>query len=490
MNPFFRYKLFLIFAFLLKLKDLTTKIKFGTDGWRAIIAQEFTTDNVARVTLATAKWLNDNFQNPSVVIGHDCRFAGKLFMDTAAKVFVSQGVKVLMATDMVSTPMVSLVTKQLKASLGVVLTASHNPPSYNGYKLKAHYGGPLSPELVQDIEDIIPDVHGLDLASISLEEAKNTGLLEMHDMETRYVDHVKANFDLDAITNSGLNLMYDAMYGAGQKVMPRILPKVKLMHCEMNPSFYGQAPEPIAKNLQELENFIKIDGKIDCALATDGDADRIGLYSGKGEFIDSHHIILLLIHYLVKYKQMNGKVATAFSATPRVKTMAEHYNLPYEVVKIGFKYIAGIMVAEDVLLGGEESGGIAVKGHIPERDGIWMGLIVWEYMAKSGKSLDDLISEVYEIVGQFAFERSDLHITEDLKQKIVKNCEANSYKSFGEYKVRDVQTLDGFKYFFDDDRWLMIRPSGTEPVLRTYAEAPTLEEVRKILAICEQTICH
>jgi phosphomannomutase len=469
---------------------LTTKIKFGTDGWRAIIAEEFTTDNVARVSVATAKWLKENFNEPSVVIGHDCRFAGKLFMDVAAKVFVNEGVRVLMATEMVSTPMVSLATKQLKASLGVVLTASHNPPSYNGYKLKAHYGGPLAPELVQDIEDIIPDTHGLDLASISLDDALKSGLLEMHDMETRYVDHVKANFDLEAIANSGLNLMYDAMYGAGQKVMPRILPNVKLIHCEMNPSFYGQAPEPIAKNLQELENFIKADGKIDCALATDGDADRIGLYSGKGEFIDSHHIILLLIHYLVKYKAMNGKVATAFSTTPRVKTMAEHYNLPYEVVKIGFKYIAGIMVEEDVLLGGEESGGIAVKGHIPERDGIWMGLIVWEYMAKSGKSLDDLIAEVYEIVGKFGFERSDLHITEDLKQTIIANCKSNAYKSFGEYNVREVQTLDGFKYFFDDDRWLMIRPSGTEPVLRTYAEAPTLEEVRKILAICEQTICN
>lgn len=469
---------------------MATKIKFGTDGWRAIIAEEFTTENVARVSLATAHWLKKNFDNPSVVIGHDCRFAGKLFMDTAAKVFIHEGVKVLMADGMVSTPMVSLATKQLSASLGVVLTASHNPPSYNGYKLKAHYGGPLSPEEVQKIEDIIPDDHGLDLSKISLEEGSNAGLLEMHDLETRYVDHVKAHFDLEAINNSGLNLVYDAMYGAGQKVMPRILPHVKLMHCEMNPSFYGQAPEPIAKNLQELANFIKSDGKVHCALATDGDADRIGLYNGKGEFVDSHHIILLLIHYLVKYKHMTGKVATAFSTTPRVKKIAEHYGLDYEVVKIGFKYIAGIMVEEDVLLGGEESGGIAVKGHIPERDGIWMGLIIWEFMAKSGKTLDELIEEVYAIVGGFQFERNDLHITEELKQKIIANCESGAYKSFGDYTVKEVQTIDGFKYFFDDNRWMMIRPSGTEPVLRTYAEAPTLEEVRVILEQTEKEICN
>ncbi len=251
----------------------------------------------------------------------------------------------------------------------------------------------------------------------------------------------------------------------------------------------GQAPEPIEKNLKELEELIKKSGDIDCALATDGDADRIGLYNSKGEFIDSHHIILLLMHYLVKYKGMKGKVVTAFSTTPRVGQLAKHYNLDNEVVKIGFKYIATKMVEEDVLIGGEESGGIAVKGHIPERDGIWMGLIIWEFMAKSGKSLDDLINEVYEIVGSFKFERNDLHITEKLKLAIIEACKENKYNSFGDYKVDNVQTIDGFKYFFDDKRWMMIRPSGTEPVLRTYAEAPSIEEVRQILKMTEETIC-
>jgi phosphomannomutase len=263
-----------------------------------------------------------------------------------------------------------------------------------------------------------------------------------------------------------------------------------LLHCEHNPSFYGQAPEPIQKNLQELEAYIKSVGNVHCALATDGDADRIGLYNGKGEFVDSHHIILLLIHYLVKYKHLDGKVVTAFSTTPRVGKMAEHYGLTNDIVKIGFKYIAGIMIDEDVLLGGEESGGIAVKGHIPERDGIWMGLIIWEFMAKSGKTLDELIDEVYAIVGAFKYERNDLHITEEMKQQIVAKCQNNELKSFGKYQVKSVGTIDGWKFFFDDDRWMMIRASGTEPVLRTYAEAPTLEEVREILKATEETICH
>ena len=465
---------------------MNTKIKFGTDGWRAIIAKDYTVENVARVSLATAKWVKANFEQPRIVIGHDCRFAGELFVETAVKIFVSQGIEVKMAKGFVSTPMVSLAAVQQNCSVGVVITASHNPPDYNGFKLKSHHGGPLSPEKVQEIEDMIADENTIDLDAISLDSP----LVETVDLETAYVEHVRANFDIKAIEQSGMNLVYDAMYGAGQNALKRILPNIQFLHCEHNPGCYGQAPEPIAKNLKELETYIKDQGNIDCALATDGDADRIGLYNGKGEFVDSHHIILLLVHYLAKYKGLSGKVATAFSTTPRVGKMAEHYQLPYEVVKIGFKYIASIMVEEDVLVGGEESGGIATKGHIPERDGIWMGLIIWEFMAKSGKTLDELVAEIYEIVGSFKFERSDLHITEDLKQRIIANCNAGNYTSFGSYKVRDLQTINGFKYFFDDERWVMIRPSGTEPVLRTYAEAPTMEEVRAILKATEETICN
>lgn len=465
------------------------KIKFGTDGWRAIIAEDFTVENVARVAQATGVWLKAKYDKPSIVVGHDCRFAGELFVDTAVRIFLSQGIHVKMTKGIVSTPMISLGAKHYNCGIGIIFTASHNPPAYNGYKIKAYFGGPLQPELVQEIEDIIPDENKIDFKKISLEDAQNAGQLEVVDLETLYVNHVKANFDLDAIKNSGMNLVYDAMYGAGQNVMRRILPDIKLIHCEHNPSFYGQAPEPIAKNLKELEAYIKATGNVSCALATDGDADRIGLYNGSGEFVDSHHILLLLIHYLAHYKKMTGKVVTAFSTTPRVEKLARHYGLPHQTTKIGFKEIASIMVTEDVLVGGEESGGIAVKGHIPERDGIWMGLIIWEFMAKSGKTLDELIQEVYEIIGSFKYERNDLYITEELKQKIIAKCNNKEFEAFGKYGVQDLQTIDGFKYIFDENRWMMIRPSGTEPVLRTYAEAPTLEEVRQILAITQDTIC-
>jgi phosphomannomutase len=468
------------------------KIKFGTDGWRAIIAKDFTVENVARVAEATADWLLKQKKNPSVTVGHDCRFAGQLFAETVAKVMGSKGVKIFLAEDFVSTPMISMGTLVNKCDVGIIITASHNPPAYNGFKLKGSYGGPLTPSKVQEIEDMIPERSSMDVDKIYLKDLMEKGIIEMIDLETEYVKHVEKNFDLDAIRSSKMNFAYDAMYGAGMNVMKRLFPDITMLHCDYNPGFNGQAPEPIHKNLKEFSELIKKDGHIDCGLVTDGDADRIGLYDNKGNFIDSHHIILLLIHYLYKYKNMRGKVCTAFSTSPKVEKLCRHYGLELETVKIGFKYICEIMIHEDVLLGGEESGGIAIKGHIPERDGIWMGLVIWEFMAKSGKSLQELIKEVYEIVGAFAFERSDLHLKEEVKNKIVANTAKGAYTNFGKYSVKRIEDLDGYKYFFDDENkeWLLIRASGTEPVLRAYAESSTREGAFAILKAAEETLLN
>lgn len=464
-----------------------TKIKFGTDGWRAIIAQEYTTENVARVSLAVADWLNEQSKDPSVLIGHDCRFSGELFAETTAKVLANKGILVKLAKGFVSTPMVSLGVVKEEVNLGVVITASHNPPSYNGYKLKGDFGGPLLQEGITDIEGRIPDINTVDYANILLDDLVDQGKVIYVNLEDMYCKHAEESFDLDAIRESDMNFAYDAMYGAGMNAVERLLPKTKLLHCENNPGFLGTPPEPIDRNLQEFSNLMK-DNNLHCGLATDGDADRIGLYDSSGNFVDSHHIILLLIHYLVHYKGMRGKVVTAFSCSVKIEQMCKHYNLEQETVQIGFKHIAGKMVVEDVLLGGEESGGIATSGHIPERDGIWMGLTLFEFMVKSGKSLEDLISEVYEIVGPFAFERIDLHIDNDKKLTIIEDCRSDNFKRFGEYEVERVETTDGFKFFFDANTWLMIRPSGTEPVLRTYAEAETQQKAFDILAACKSTI--
>jgi phosphomannomutase len=465
-----------------------TKIKFGTDGWRAIIADDFTVENVARVTIGTAIWLKKNFENPSVVVGHDCRLAGELFAETVAKVLLQHGIPVHLAKGFVSTPMISLGAKNYGASLGIIITASHNPPSYNGYKLKGFYGGPLLPDKIEEIELLIPDQTDNSYRNVELKSHESSGLLKWAPLEDDYCAHVENSFDLDAIRNSNLELGYDAMYGAGQNVIRRLLPDTTMLHCDYNPSFDGQAPEPIARNLQEFSDMIRLAENIDCGLATDGDADRIGLFDNEGNFIDSHHIILLLIHYLKKYKGMDGKVCTAFSSSVKVQKLCNYYGLELETVKIGFKYIAGIMISEDVLLGGEESGGIAIKGHIPERDGIWMGLVIWEFMAKSGKSLHELIEEVYEITGPFSFDRNDVHLPEEKKQQIIADCKARKFSSFGNYTVQRVEDLDGYKHFLSEDSWVMIRPSGTEPLLRIYAEAEDMKEVQKILKATREVL--
>jgi len=460
-----------------------SQIKFGTDGWRAIIAREYTENNVMRVAEGTAKWiLAKGEKTPKAVIGYDCRFGGEMFMKATARVLATHGIQCIVAHSFISTPMVSLATLRLKASAGIVITASHNPPSYNGFKIKDYFGGPAVPQEIEKVESFIPESLVDNFATFeSFVEGK---LIVFEDMEEMYMEAIQKGLNFDLINKANLELAYDGMYGAGQNVMRRLMPDTTFLHCEFNPWFDGQAPEPIHKNLSELSELISISEEIDLGIATDGDADRIGLYNATGKFIDSHHIILLLIQYLHKYKGLNGKVVNSFSCTGKITNLCKHYGLEQEITKIGFKYICDTMITEDVLIGGEESGGIAIKGHIPERDGLWIGLTILEFMAHTGKSLDQLIEEVYAITGSFAVERYDLHIDEAQKQKVIAHCKNKNYSAFGDYTIEREEDLDGFKYHFGNDRWIMIRPSGTEPVLRVYAEAETSEKAFDML---EQT---
>jgi len=462
-----------------------SQIKFGTDGWRAIIALDYTVANVERVAEGTAKWmLNKGMKQ--VVIGYDCRFGGPMFTDVVVAVMGNYSIKCIISNDFSSTPMVSLGVVKTNSDLGIVITASHNPPSYNGYKLKSSFGGPSSPAEVEEVESLIPNTA---LSSFpSKAELEKTGLVEYLDLEQMYIDHIKSNFDLNLIQESGILLAYDAMYGAGQNVIRRLFKDAHLLHCDYNPSFMGQAPEPIGRNLTELSQLVGNDPKINLGLATDGDADRIGLFDEDGKFVDSHHILLLLLHYLYIYKGLRGKVIITFSVTDKMKKLAQHFGLEYEVTKIGFKYIAEIMTKEDVLVGGEESGGLAVKGHIPERDGIWIGLVIMEYMAKTGKSIKQLIREIYDIVGTFDFDRDDLHLTNDKKNAVMNKCRNGEITTIGNRAVIRTEDLDGFKFYLSDDEFIMVRASGTEPVLRVYCQAPTSAEVRIILDMAKETL--
>lgn len=463
------------------------KIKFGTDGWRDIIADTFTVENVRRVAKATSDWLNKQDLPKSVVIGYDCRFGGEMFAKESAMVFADNGIHVILSDGFVSTPMISLAANMKQVGLGIILTASHNPPSYNGFKIKANYGGPATPQTVSEIEDLIPDT------PVELAQSFDKyffELIEKEDFEKLYLDHCRKNFNMEALESMSSSLLYDAMFGAGRKVVAKLLPDSNIIHGDENPGFLGRAPEPILKNLPEASEMLKENENLTIGLATDGDADRIGFFDENGRFVDSHHLILLLIEYLVDHKNMSGKVVKSFSVSDKVGKLCELKGLETITTKIGFKYICEYMVEDDVLIGAEESGGIAIKGHIPERDGVWMGLVLMEYAAKTGKTISQLIEDVYAKVGKFAVERYDLHINNDLKLSIVDNCKQNKYDSFGEYKVERVEDTDGFKFHLGNETWVMIRPSGTEPVLRVYAEATDSNAAFAILEATKATILN
>lgn len=462
-----------------------TQIKFGTDGWRAIIAKDYTVANVERVAEGTAQWMLKKGMSKAVV-GYDCRFGGEMFAETVVRVLGNYGIHTILSTGFVSTPMISLATVKTKSDMGIIITASHNPPSYNGYKLKSSYGGPTIPSEIAEVESLIPDTAIESLPSV--DELKSTGLLQYLDMEQMYIDHVLANFDMKLIHGANIRFAFDAMYGAGQNVIRRLFPEAVLLHCEYNPSFMGQAPEPIGRNLKELATLVANDKSIVMGLANDGDADRIGLYDEDGRFVDSHHILLLLLYYMVEYKKMNGKVVVTFSVTDKMKKLAQHFGLPVEITKIGFKYIAEIMTKEDVIVGGEESGGLAVKGHIPERDGIWIGLVIMEFMAKTGKSIKQLIQDIYDIVGPFDFDRDDLHLTNEKKLEVMEKCASGQITRLGDRPVIRTEDIDGYKFYISEDEFIMVRASGTEPVLRVYCQAPNAAEVRKILDMAKETL--
>ncbi len=451
-------------------------IKFGTDGWRAIIAREYTVENVRRIAAGTLAWLKTKSYS-KVVIGHDCRFGGPMFLEEIATILAQDGILCYVSKEFVSTPMVSLGVLTHKADLGIVITASHNPPSYNGYKLKSSSGGPSIPAEIAEVEALIPD-KAAELKS-SFQELAADQKIRFVNLEAEYLDHVKKSFDLDEM-RSRLNIAYDAMYGAGQNAMKNLFPALKAFHCEFNPGFQNTPPEPILKNLTEIQDFLKTHSGQYIGIANDGDADRLAMLDDQGYLVDSQHLLLLLLHYLAGYKKLSGKVVVSFSVTNKLKKLADFYGLELIVTKIGFKYISELMMHEDVLVAGEESGGLAIKGHIPERDGIWIALTILEFMCQSKKSINELISEVYQLVGPFHYDRLDLQLSTS-QINSVKSQLQQTISDWAGYRVIRFENLDGHKYYFEQDAWLLIRTSGTEPVLRIYAQAENTEGVHSIL---------
>lgn len=461
-------------------------IRFGTDGWRAVIAQDFTFDNLSRITEATAQWLLRTYSHPKVMIGYDCRFLSDKFAEAVAQQLAQRGVKVYLSPSFATTPMVSFATMQHQCQLGIVITASHNPPQYSGYKLKASYGGPAPVALLKEIEALIPDtpVEVPDQWETLIERKQ----LEIYDMEALYHNYIKSRFDLKALSKLPFKVGFDAMYGAGQRIFPKLLPNVYRFRCEINPSFGGVNPEPIPRNLADFAYFIQQNG-LDFGFVLDGDADRIGMLGKGGTYIDAHHIILLMLHYLVRYKGQKGRVILSLSCATRVGEYARQHGLPVEITPVGFKYIAERMQANpDTLLGAEESGGVAVPSHLPERDGTFVALTILQMLAETGKSLETLIEEIHEIVGPFAVDRLDWHIEEARKEKALHKLGEAPPSRFAGKAVKAVDSTDGYKLILEGNEAIMFRASGTEPIMRIYTEAETAERAEALITAGQEWV--
>ena len=456
------------------------KIKFGTDGWRAIIARDFTVENVTRVGEAMADWLMEEIE-PLVVIGYDTRFGGKLFADSLAIVLLDRGIEVLMGDEFVTTPMISFAAKKLHCNLGIIFTASHNPPIYNGLKIKGAYGGPATDDLVNEIVAHIPDkvVMPTDQAYLNFRQHQKFKAINV---ETIYQQNLLKRFDIQRFLAFQDRFVFDAMMGSIQHFIQKIFPDMKKVRIDPDPTFKGTLPEPIEKNLGPLREAL-LKGHYELGLAVDGDADRIGLMDRNGEVIDAHHIMLILIWYLNKYKGLTGKVVTGFSSTQKIKALCKKLNLELEIVKIGFKHSAAIMLNEDVLVAGEEAGGIATKGHIPERDGLWNILLVMEFLLDYNKTIEEVLDEIDQEVGGFGYTRSDLHLDRAKIDAVLSSLKKGLPQEIGGKRIEYTETLDGFKFYFNDDEWLMIRASGTEPLLRVYAESHTIGKAKELVSL-------
>lgn len=457
-------------------------IKFGTDGWRGLIARDYTFENVRYVSLATAKYLNRKYPNGAkAVVGYDTRFLSREFAEEVAKVLASKGVKTMISDKISTTPQVSFHTKHQDANIGVVITASHNPPQYSGFKLKGSFGGPSTPDEVAEVEEVLQPIleEKPEITLDALSDYEKAGLIQKFDMKKPYVDYVKEKIDFEKIKKAGFKVLYDPMHGAAIDTIKEFLPDADEIHGDYNPGF-GEVdhPEPIGSMLPQMEELMK-SGKYDVGIATDGDADRVGLFDEKGNFVDSHRVFVLIMKYLYEKRGERGAVAKTVSLTTMVDKYCEKKGIKLFKTPVGFKHITKLMNDETILIGGEESGGLGTIIHIPERDGLFNAFLILEIMAEEGKSLKELCDGLDAEFGSHRYARRDVRVSPEQKEEISAAC-AKEPKKLGEYDVREIDKTDGYKFFVDNG-WLLIRASGTEPLFRFYAEAENLDKVNELL---------
>ncbi len=455
------------------------KIKFGTDGWRGVIGEDFTFPSVRRVAAAIANYVREESEPArGLIVGYDMRFLSAEFARAAAEVISAAGIPVWLASSGTPTPAVSYAVTTQKAAGAVVVTASHNPYRWNGIKFKASYGGSAAPAIIRRIE-----VHLHRLGRKSAQKRKPAPI-ETVDLTAPYLERLKQMVKLDLIRTSGQRFVIDPMYGSGRGCIARLFDEAGIpyreIHSEHNPLFPGMNPEPIEPHVEGLRRAV-MEGGYDAGFATDGDADRIGAIDRTGAFIDSHKIFSILLQHLTEDLGLRGEVVKTFSTTQMVDKLAAKHRLPLHVTPIGFKYICGLMLTRDILIGGEESGGIGIKGHLPERDGILNSLLLAEMMAAKRKTLGELVEDLSREFGSHFYERVDLEVELAKAQHLVKQVAQGKFSKVAGLAVTAVEDLDGAKLRFGDSAWLLVRASGTENLLRLYSEAPTREQVKALL---------
>jgi len=463
------------------------EIRFGTDGWRGVIDEDFNETNVRLVARAVAEYLHHaKPEGHGVLVGYDNRLKSEVFARAAAEELARCGLPTVLSESSLSSPALSFAVYHRKAQGGVMITASHNPPQFNGFKFKANYGGSALPDITEQIEAHLQRI----LAGEQTAAHKPAGM-RTENLTTAYLQHLSTLVEMPRILEAGWKVVTDAMHGSGAGYLRTLLQggrtQVIAIRENRDTQFGGVNPEPIASNLGVLMETVVREGA-DIGIALDGDADRVGAVDERGNFVDSHRIFAITLYHLVQRRGWRGRVVKTISTTNMIDALSRHFGLPLTVTPIGFKYICENMLQGDVLIGGEESGGIGVQHHIPERDGVLMGLMLLEAMTLSGKKLSELVQEVFELTGEHHYHRIDLHLEREEMPAARERVAQTEAREVAGLPVQAIDRMDGTKFLFEDGAWLLMRASGTEPVVRVYAEASSPELVQQLLSAGEALV--
>jgi alpha-D-glucose phosphate-specific phosphoglucomutase len=460
-------------------------IKFGTDGWRAVMAQDFTFDNVKLVVQAVAQFLQDHpLKENGIIVGYDNRFLSEHFAAQVVKVMAGNGIKSHLVNGAAPTPVTAFAIRTYNAAGAVMVTASHNPPEYNGIKFIPEYAGPALPHVTEKIEQELEHVLASGrVAEMSLKDAREKGLCEEFDPKPVYKKHIKQLVNLDAVRKANLRIVVDPMFGAGISYLDQILTEEGCHVCAINnyrdPLFGGSLPEPTSKELTSLRETV-LKEEADLGLALDGDGDRFGIIDSNGEYLSPNQVLCLLYYHLLNVRKLRGPVARSVATTHLLDRMAEKYGFRSEETPVGFKFIGESMMKRGSILGGEESGGLSVKGHIPEKDGILATLLIAEIRAVHGKTLTGIFKQITDEFGIMISERLDIRVDPKEKERIIKELKEFNPDIFNDILVKERIAVDGIKIVLENGSWVLIRASGTEPLFRVYVEANSEEELKEL----------